>query len=79
MRVGKGDEVLLAIRTDAPGEVHVHGYRLTVKVTPGTESRLQFKAFATGRYAFEWHGVESGHANRGHHAPALSVLEVHPR
>lgn len=79
MRVHKGDDVTLVLTADAAGEVHVHGYRLSVKLRPGQESRMQFKAFATGRYAFEWHGGDAGHGNRGHHAPPLSVLEVHPR
>lgn len=78
MRVTKGTRVKLVVASDAAGELHVHGYRIAMKITPGRESETVFDAYATGRYSLEWHG-ESGHANRGHHAPPLAVLEVHPK
>ncbi len=78
LRVDKGDGVRLRITGDAPGELHLHGYRLEAKVKPGAVSELSFKAHATGRYPFEWH-PEDGKAARSHHGPPLAALEVRPK
>jgi hypothetical protein len=78
LRVDKGDLVHIRLTTDAPGEVHIHGYRLETKVTPGSASDLRFTARATGRYRIEWH--PAGEASKGnHHEPPLARLEVRPK
>ena len=77
-RVNKDDVVRLRVTSDAPGEIHLHGYLLSAKLMPGSRAKLAFKAYATGRYRLEWHPageIKSG----GHHAPPLATLEVGPQ
>ena len=79
LKVEKGDALRLRIISDAPGEVHLHGYRLEAKLTPGQPAELAFKAFATGRYPFEWHGAQSTAKTGAHRGPPLATLEVRPK
>jgi FtsP/CotA-like multicopper oxidase with cupredoxin domain len=79
LRIEKGDAVRLVVTSDAPGDLHVHGYRVEAALSPGTPSELAFQAHATGRYALEWHGAGSGASARSHHGPPLATLEVRPR
>jgi hypothetical protein len=78
-RIGarKGDRVRWRVSSDAPGELHLHAYRLVAKVEPGKPVDLDFTAFATGRFPLSWHP----HAARAAaHADApLALLEVLPR
>jgi FtsP/CotA-like multicopper oxidase with cupredoxin domain len=79
VRVDKGDQVRLRLTSDAPGAIHLHGYRLEAKLTPGERAELAFKAYATGRYRIEWHRAgETGETGR-HHGPPLATLEVRPK
>ncbi|HEY7657492.1 MAG TPA: hypothetical protein VH881_11550 [Burkholderiales bacterium] len=79
LRVRKDDVVRLRVVSEVAGEVHVHGYRLELKLAPGTPRELTFHARATGRYPIEWHAAGEAQKDSGHHAPPLAVLEVHPR
>jgi hypothetical protein len=79
IKIEKNDALRLRITSDTPGELHLHGYRLVVKLAPGTTSELVFKAYATGRYPFEWHGAESTPKSGAHHGPPLATLEVRPK
>jgi FtsP/CotA-like multicopper oxidase with cupredoxin domain len=79
LRVEKGDAVRLRLTSDAPGEIHLHGYRLEAKLTPGNPAELAFKAYATGRYPFEWHGAGDAGKTGSHHGPPLATLEVRPK
>ena len=59
--------------------VHLEGYNLSVTVRPGAPALMQFKGYATGRFAVHAHdgerGASSGHA---HGRSVLLRLEVHP-
>ncbi len=79
MKVVKNDHVRIRATSDAPGELHLHGYRLEAKLAPGARVELAFKASATGRFRLEWHGQGPAPKTGGHHGPPLAVLEVHPR
>jgi len=79
LRVEKGDAVRLRLTSDAPGEIHLHGYRLEAKLTPGTPAELAFKAYATSRYPFEWHGAGDAGKTGSRHGPQLATLEVRPK
>jgi hypothetical protein len=80
IRVTQGDRVIWRISSDAPGQVHVHAYRLETNVLAGQPAELAFKAFATGRYRVEWHPVAANPATAdAHHAPPLATLEVRPQ
>jgi FtsP/CotA-like multicopper oxidase with cupredoxin domain len=79
LRVEKGDAVRLRVTSDAPGELHLHGYRLEVKLAPGAPAELAFTAHATGRYPFEWHAAGAAAKPGAHHGPPLAALEVRPK
>ena len=69
----------LKLTSDAAGDLHLHGYRLEVQLTPGAPAELAFTAFATGRFRFEWH-AENDTAKAGdHHGAPLATLEVRPQ
>lgn len=79
LRVGKGDAVRLRLASDAAGEIHVHGYKLTATLAPGTPAQLAFRAHATGRYRIEWHPAGAAGQPGAHHGPPLATLEVRPK
>ena len=72
VRVSQGDEVRLRWTTDRPLTVHVHGYDIETKLSPGTSMSTRFTARAAGRFAIEVHG------DRGKER-IVGYLEVHPR
>lgn len=79
IKVTKDDMVRLRVTSDAPGEFHLHGYRVEMKLAPGKPSEISFKAYATGRYTFGWHGAAEKAQTEGHHGPEFAVLEVYPK
>src|SRR5437016_6883306 len=50
IRVKQGDMVRLRCTTDAPVILHVHGYDIEQRVTPGAAAEVTFTAPATGRF-----------------------------
>ena len=83
LRVEQDDTVRLRVRSDAPGELHIHAYRIRLNVSKAAPAEIRFKAFASGRYRLEWHAADPAPAAlskpRGHHGPPLAALEVRPR
>jgi FtsP/CotA-like multicopper oxidase with cupredoxin domain len=79
IKVEKGDTLRVHITSDAPGELHLHGYRLATKLIPGQPAEFAFKTHATGRFPFEWHGAEKPAGTGAHHGPPLATLEVRPK
>jgi hypothetical protein len=73
IRVQQGDAVTLQWTTDRTLTLHLHGYDVEQRVTPGTTATMRFTAKATGRFSIEIHGSE------GRRASTLAYLEVHPR
>jgi hypothetical protein len=53
--VRKGDDVLLVVRSDVAGDVHLHGYDVERRVTPRKAARIRFLATIPGRFAIELH------------------------
>ncbi len=72
VRVRQGDEVTLRWTTDRPVTLHLHGYDLEEKLTPGASRSMRFVARATGRFPIEIHGARGGDR-------VVGYLEVHPR
>ena len=56
---GQGDQVTLRFTSDAPVEVHLHGYDLEEEVEPGEEAELSFEAELTGQFEIEDHETEA--------------------
>ncbi len=53
--VRSGDTVRLAVRSDRPEEIHVHGYDRYLKVEPGKVARVRFSARLEGVFEVEAH------------------------
>jgi hypothetical protein len=51
--VGKGDRVVLVVRSDVADEVHLHGYDLSRDVEAGGQARIAFRATIAGRFEVE--------------------------
>jgi heme/copper-type cytochrome/quinol oxidase subunit 2 len=79
LRVDKGTAIKLRVSSDAAGSLHLHAYKLEVRVVPGTPAELSFTARATGRFRFEWHADNAKSKSGDHHGPPLATLEVRPR
>jgi hypothetical protein len=77
IRVKQGDVVRLRWSTDRPMDLHLHGYDIAQKITPGAVSELTFTARAAGRFAVEVHVPQRG-GGHSHGAPLVQI-EVHPR
>lgn len=76
LRVRQGATVEIHLASDAPGEAHLHGYRLAAKLAPGRDARWRFIAHASGRFRIEWHRAAGAEAHS--HGPPLASLEVLP-
>jgi hypothetical protein len=73
VRIRQGDTLVLELRSDAPMDLHLHGYDLMLSLQPGMPGRLQLQAQVPGRFPLSAH--RKGH----HHAPALLYVEVAPK
>jgi len=77
VRAERGDALELKVRSDEAIEVHVHGYDVKVKVSPGGKASMKLSAQLVGRFPVtaHLHGKGGGKASE----PTLLYLEVHPR
>jgi FtsP/CotA-like multicopper oxidase with cupredoxin domain len=55
IEVTRGDTVRIVVTSDAPDEIHLHGYDITRNPAPGQPARFQFKADAEGAFEIESH------------------------
>ncbi|RBY87022.1 hypothetical protein DQ240_09120 [Blastococcus sp. TF02A-26] len=53
--VGLGEQVTLTVTSDAPDELHLHGYDLTAQLAPGEPASLTFTADIAGVFEAELH------------------------
>jgi hypothetical protein len=54
--VDRGDSVEMVVDSDAPEEIHVHGYEEFADVAPGKPARLDFEADIEGVFEVELEG-----------------------
>jgi FtsP/CotA-like multicopper oxidase with cupredoxin domain len=73
IEVERGDRVTIVVRSDAPDEVHVHGYDVEAAPEPGKPARLSFDADIEGVFEIESHEAE--HAGED---PLIARLVVKP-
>jgi hypothetical protein len=66
--VEKGATVRIVVTSDAPDEIHLHGYDITRAVAPGRPARFRLKADAEGEFEIEAHDL-------GHKKVASLVVE----
>jgi len=71
--VKKGDAVRIVVTSDAPDEVHLHGYDVTRRPAPGKAARFAFRARIEGVFEIESHVAED--AGR---EPLIARLVVEP-
>ena len=64
IEVARGDTVRIVVTSDAPDEIHLHGYDITRNAAPGRPARFQFKADAEGAFEIESHVAEDAGRNR---------------
>lgn len=56
IKVNKGDQIRLVIKSDTADEIHIHGYDLHKDVEAGGAARFAFKATSDGNYEIELEG-----------------------
>jgi FtsP/CotA-like multicopper oxidase with cupredoxin domain len=55
IEVTQGDTVRIVVTSDAPDEIHLHGYDITRNPAPGQPARFRFRADAEGAFEMESH------------------------
>lgn len=55
--VSKGDVARIEVRSDAPDEIHLHGYDVTKNVAPGQPARFRIDADIEGNFELEAHDL----------------------
>jgi plastocyanin len=78
VRAKQGDVVKLRWTSDRPIVLHLHGYDIETKVTPGAVVEMVFTARATGRFPIEEHKPDARGGHSHGEAPLVRV-EVRPR
>lgn len=53
--VAKDTPVVLSVTSDVEDEAHLHGYDLSIPLTPGEPNLLSFRAKTPGRFELELH------------------------
>jgi hypothetical protein len=73
IRVAKNDIVRIVVSSDAPDQIHLHGYDIEKEAAPGKPARFNFKADAEGAFELESHAAEDAGKE-----PLLARLLVGP-
>jgi hypothetical protein len=73
LTVKKNDRVQIVVSSDAPDQIHLHGYDIEKEATPGKPARFDFKANVEGAYIIESHAAEDAGKD-----PLLARLHVEP-
>ena len=74
IRVTHGDRLLITVSSDAPDDIHLHGYDIEKEVAPGQPAKFRFIAELEGEFEIESHVAED--AGRD---PLVGTLIVEPR
>jgi hypothetical protein len=69
-----GDTVVIVVSSDAPDDIHLHGYDIEKPAEPGRPARFRFRATIEGQFEIESHVAEN--AGRD---PLVGTLIVEPR
>jgi FtsP/CotA-like multicopper oxidase with cupredoxin domain len=73
IEVESGDTVRIVVTSDAPDEIHLHGYDITKTPAPGRPARFVFIADAEGSFEIESHVAEDAGKD-----PLVARLVVQP-
>lgn len=73
IEVRTGETVRVVVASDAPDEIHLHGYDITRQAAPGKPARFRFTAGLEGAFEMESHELEHGGGD-----PLVARLAVGP-
>ncbi len=73
IEVRRGDLVRLVVESDAPDQIHVHGYDIEKETSPDARARFSFRAEIEGVFEVESHEAEHGGGD-----PLIARLVVEP-
>jgi FtsP/CotA-like multicopper oxidase with cupredoxin domain len=73
VQAAKGDTVRILVISDAPDEIHLHGYDIYENAAPGNPARFVFRADIEGIFEIESHVAEDAGKD-----PLLARLVVEP-
>jgi FtsP/CotA-like multicopper oxidase with cupredoxin domain len=73
IEVERGDTVRIVVVSDAPDDIHLHGYDIEKEAAPGSPARFEFKADAEGAFEMESHTAEDAGLD-----PLVARLVVSP-
>jgi Multicopper oxidase len=71
--VKKNDRVRIVVSSDAPDQIHLHGYDIEKEAAPGKPARFDFKANVEGAFIIESHAAEDAG-----NEPLIARLHVEP-
>ena len=71
--VSSGDRVRILVSSDAPDEIHLHGYDITRQAAPGRPARFGLVARLEGAFELESHAAEDAGKD-----PLVARLVVEP-
>jgi hypothetical protein len=71
--VKKNDIVRIVVSSDAPDQIHLHGYDIEKEAAPGKPARFKFKTNVEGAFILESHAAEDAGKE-----PLLARLHVEP-
>ena len=74
IRAKNGDTVVIVVSSDAPDDIHLHGYDIEKKAGPGKPATFRFKANLEGEFELESHVAEDTGRE-----PLVGTLIVEPR
>jgi hypothetical protein len=58
IKAEKDEIVRIVVTSDAPDEIHLHGYDIEKEAAPGSPARFRFKADVEGAFELESHAAE---------------------
>jgi plastocyanin len=73
IEVEQGERVRIVVASDAPDEIHLHGYDIEHQAAPGAPARFNFTADAEGVFEMESHTAEDAGLE-----PLVARLVVNP-
>ena len=79
VRVSQGDVVKLRWSTDRAVILHLHGYDIERRITPGQIVEMIFEARVTGRFPVHVHAAGPTAGRPAREESALVYVEVYPR
>jgi hypothetical protein len=80
LKVQQNDQIEWQIKSNQPGELHLHAYGIEVRVPKNQLVVYKFDAKATGKFQIEWHPQNNPSSTppKSNHS-AQAYLEVYPK